>query len=356
MNFIQKEFCHILRDKRTVMILLIMPIIQIILFGFAISTEVNNIRVAIFDPSEDTYTRQIKERIAANPYFTFTELITNPSDPESLLRRDKADIIINFEKGFHQNIIHSGKASVQLIADGTDPNRATAVINYTKSVIASFAPTTPVVEIKYLYNPQMKSSFNFVPGVMGLILMLICSMMTSISIVREKEKGSMDVLLISPVKPINIILSKCIPYLVLSLVNLATILLLSVFLLEVPIAGSLTWLIVISVLFIFVALSLGLLISSMVETQLAAMLGSGMVLLMPVLLLSGMMFPIESMPEILQWISNIIPARWFISAVKKIMIEGLDITYVMKEVIILFIMAIVLVTVSVQRLQKSTIK
>ena len=209
-------------------------------------------------------------------------------------------------------------------------------------------PTT-VPDVKLLYNPQMKSTYNFVPGVMGLILMLICAMMTSISIVREKETGTMEILLVSPVRPLFVILSKAVPYFVLSFINLITILLLSVYVLHVPVAGSLFWLIVVSLLFIFVSLALGLLISSVTRTQVAAMLASGLILMMPTMILSGMIFPIESMPLVLQVISDVLPARWYIQAVRKLMIEGVDVAFVVKEIIILAFMAIVLITISFKK-------
>ena len=244
------------------------------------------------------------------------------------------------------------------MADATDPNMATTRTNYAAGIIASVqqelmppgvSVATIVPDVKLLYNPQMKSTYNFVPGVMGLILMLICAMMTSISIVREKETGTMEILLVSPVKPLFVILSKAVPYFVLSFINLVTILLLSVYVLHVPVAGSLFWLITVSLLFIFVSLALGLLISSVTRTQVAAMLASGLILMMPTMILSGMIFPIESMPLVLQIISDILPARWYIQAVRKLMIEGVDITLVLKEVGILAFMAAVLITISFKK-------
>ena len=195
----------------------------------------------------------------------------------------------------------------------------------------------------------MKSAYNFVPGVMGLIFMIICAMMTSISIVREKEQGTMELLLASPIRPLFIIVAKAIPYLALSAVNLTTILLLSVFLLQVPVSGSIFWLIVISLIFISVSLSLGLLISSIVRTQIAAILVSGIGLMMPTIVISGMIFPVENMPELLQWISSIVPVRWYIDAVKKLMIEGLEIKFALKELNILLVMAVILLTVSLKK-------
>jgi ABC-2 type transport system permease protein len=195
----------------------------------------------------------------------------------------------------------------------------------------------------------MKGAYNFVPGVMGLILMLICAMMTSISIVREKETGTMAVLLVSPVKPVYVILAKMTPYFTLSIFNLITILLLSVFVLGVPVAGNLFLLIFVSLIFILTALALGLLISNLVNTQVAAMLVSGLGLMMPTMLLSGLIFPIESMPPILQWLSCILPVRWYIEVVRKVMIQGVDAVFVLKEIAILSGMAVVLLVVSLKK-------
>ncbi|MDR2383137.1 MAG: ABC transporter permease [Prevotellaceae bacterium] len=357
-SFIRKEFYHIMRDKRTVLILLGIPVMQIILFGFAISTEVKNVRFTVYDPSNDVLTHKIIDRFAANEYFTLTENLLSISDVEKLFKEDKIDLVIVFESRFDESMYHNGKASIQLIVDGTDPNAATLILGYANSIIASCqqeitagaaSPYAIIPEVKLLYNPHMKSAYNFVPGVMGLIFMIICAMMTSISIVREKEQGTMELLLASPIKPLFIIFAKAIPYLVLSAVNLTTILALSVFLLQVPVSGSIFWLIIISMIFISVALSLGLLISSLVRTQIAAILVSGIGLMMPTIVISGMIFPVENMPELLQWISTIVPVRWYIDAVKKLMIEGLEIKFALKELSILFAMAVILLTVSFKK-------
>ena len=355
--FVRKEFYHIFRDRRTMLILLGMPVVQIILFGFAISTEVKNVRVVVLDPSNDVMTRRIVDRIGASEYFRMERMIHSPEELEAIFREGDADLAIVFSTRFADGI-YSGDSQIQLVADATDPNMATTRTNYAAGIIASVqqemlppgvSVATIVPDVKLLYNPQMKSTYNFVPGVMGLILMLICAMMTSISIVREKETGTMEILLVSPVKPLFVILSKAVPYFVLSFVNLVTILLLSVFVLDVPVVGSLFWLVVVSLLFIFVSLSLGLLISSVTRTQVAAMLASGMILMMPTMVLSGMIFPVESMPLILQLISDIIPARWYIQAVRKLMIEGVSVVLVFKEISILLLMATVLITVSIKK-------
>ncbi|MCD8182843.1 MAG: ABC transporter permease [Bacteroides sp.] len=353
-SFVRKEFFHIFRDRRTMLILLGMPIVQIILFGFAITTEVKNVRVAVLNPSNDVVTRRIIDRIDASEYFSVAYRLHSPQEVERSLRKGNIDLALVFSNRFADDL-YTGGARVQIISDATDPNTATMQAGYATNIIAAAGQemlpagaraATIIPQIKLLYNPQMKSAYNFVPGVMGLILMLICAMMTSISIVREKETGTMEILLVSPVKPLFIILAKAVPYFVLSFVNLTTILLLSVYVLDVPVAGSLFWLVIVSLLFIFVSLSLGLLVSTIARTQVAAMLASGMVLMMPTMLLSGMIFPIESMPAILQGISAVIPAHWYIQAVRKLMIEGVDISFVLTEVSILAVMAVLLITIS----------
>lgn len=354
-TFVRKEFCHIFRDRRTMLILLVMPVVQIILFGFAITTDVKNVRTVVVDPSADALTRRMAERLDASEYFNVVARLSSPMEAEDALRRGEADMALVFSPRFMGNVA-SGEACVQLISDATDPNMATLQAGYATSILTSArrevfpssgGAVVPV--LKLLYNPGMLSAYNFVPGVMGLILMLLCAMMTSISIVREKETGTMELLLVSPMKPLAVILAKLVPYFVLSCVNLLTILLLSVFVLRVPVAGSLWAISAVSLLFIAVSLSLGLLISTLTRTQVAAMLASGLVLMMPTMLLSGMIFPIESMPVVLQGLSVLVPARWYISAVRKLMIMGVEVRWVWAEVCVLVLMAVVLITVSLKK-------
>lgn len=358
LSFIRKEFYHILRDKTTMMILLLMPIIQIILFGFALTTEVKNTQVAVLAPTNDEASSRIIDKINASAYFDVTARLHNTNEIQSTFRDAKAKLVVVFEDHFGEKLCHNGKAHIQLIADATDPNAATSFTSYASNIITSYQqelmgesknPYQITPEIKMLYNPQMEGAFNFVPGVLGMILILICAMMTSIAIVREKEMGTMEILLVSPMKPIYIILSKITPYFVLSCVNFATIMVLSVFVLKVPIAGSFISLAAVSLLYIFVALSFGLLVSTITNSQQAAMLVSGMGLMIPVMLLSGMIFPIENMPLPLQWFSCIVPARWYIAAVKAIMIEGLGISSVLKEIGVLCLMGLILVTISLRK-------
>ena len=354
-SFIRKEFYHIFRDKRTMMILLAMPIILIILFGYAITTEIKRAPIAILDQSRDEVTQKMIDHLSASEYFELYTMVNSEAEGQALFRQGKVRLLIIFPAQYAS----SPDASVQLLAGATDPNEATQLAAYATAILSQVkvetinsplstaTAITPVVSL--LYNPLMKGAYNFVPGVMGLILILICAMMTSVGIVKEKEIGTMEVLLVSPMKPVYIILAKATPYLLLSLVNIATILSLSYFLLGVPIAGSLTLLVSVSILYALVSLCLGLLISTVADTQQAAMLVSAVVLMLPVMLLSGMMFPIENMPKILQVLSNIVPARWYISAVKDIMIKGLGARAILPEISILAGMAVFLVALSVKR-------
>ena len=355
--FVKKEFFHILRDKRTILILLGMPVVQITLFGFAISTEVKNVNVAVMIPVNDEMTRQITERIDASEYFSVRKILSLPDEIDEVLRNGSADLVISLSPYFEDRIFSVEGSQIQLITDATDTNMATAVAMYASNIVQSFLdekfPQSTAhgirPNVRMLYNPQMKSAYTFVPGVMGLIMMLICAMMTSISIVREKEMGTMEVLLVSPVRPVYIILSKMVPYFVLSCVSFSLILVLSVFLLGIPIAGSFVGLCALSLLYIIVSLLLGLLISTVVKTQVAAMLASGMVLMMPVIFLSGMIFPIESMNGIFQVLSCFVPAQWYISAVKRLMIEGLSFSFVLREFSILLVMALLLMMASLKK-------
>ena len=354
--FVRKEFYHILRDKRTLLILIGMPIVQIILFGFAISTEVKNVQTAILVSSTDTDTRYLIDRIDANKYFTVKYIVHSPEELEVLCRKNKIELAIAFPPDFNRQRFDTEQ--IQIIADATDPNLALTRSSYASGIIRTAQATLAdagkvhpslLVHNRLLYNPQMKSAYNFVPGVMGLILMLICAMMTSISIVREKETGTMELLLVSPVHPFLVILSKAVPYFALSVLNLTTILLLSVFVLDVPVAGNLGSLLGVSLLFIFVSLALGLLISCLTRTQVAALLVSAMVLMIPTIILSGIIFPIGSMPPILQGLSCLIPARWYVSIVRKLMIEGVPLAYVWQEVSVLLLMGILLTGLTIRK-------
>ena len=344
-SFVLKETKHILRDKRTMLMLFGMPIVMMLLFGFAVTNDVRNVRVVIVMSNTDNATQQVADRLAASEYFTLTKVVATPTEAEKAIRDQKADMAIVFSPDFA-----SRKSGYQLIVDGADPNMAQQWTTYANAVINN--TEAKAVNTKLLYNPQMKSTYNFVPAIMGTLLMLVCAMITSISIVREKEKGTMEVLLVSPTKPLMIIIAKLVPYLVLAFTILSIILLMSSFVLGVPIKGSLFWIYVVSTIYILLALSLGILVSTIAETQLVALLISAMLLMMPVIMLSGMMFPIESMPKILQYISAIIPTRYYISAMRKLMIMGVGIEEVYFEVSVLISMLIALMSLALAKFNK----
>ena len=337
--FVIKEAKHILRDKRTMLILFGMPVVMMLLFGFAITTDVKNVRTVVVTSEMSPRTQQAVERLAQSEYFMITQTISTPQEAEQLIRSQKADMALVF----------SQNRGMQMMVDGSDPNMAQQWTTYAQQTMAAANSSLFTIHSSLLYNPQMRSAYNFVPAIMGMLLMLICAMMTSISIVREKEKGTMEVLLVSPVKPLMVIIAKAVPYLVLAFAILITILLMARFVLGVPLAGSLFWILAVSTLYILLALSLGLLISNVAQTQLVALLLSAMVLLMPVVMLSGMLFPVESMPQVLQWLAAVVPPRYYIEAMRKLMIMGVGIGEVAREVAVLTGMTVVLLAIALKK-------
>ena len=357
-GFVTKEFYHIFRDKRTMFILFGMPMVQIMLFGFAITNEINNVNIAIFDQSKDTETQQIINKISASKYFKIQNQITHETQIENVFRTGKIKAVLVFEKDFIQNLQNQKTAKVQVITDATDPNMANTITNYINAILQNYSQQAnknnkPVYQIQtqtqLYYNPELKSVFTFVPGVMTVILMLVSAMMTSISITREKEMGTMEVLLVSPIKPFQVVIGKVFPYIFLSIINATIILLLGVFVFKMPIEGSLLLLALESILFIITALSLGILISTIAHSQQTAMMFSLAGLMLPVIILSGFIFPISSMPLPLQIMSNIIPAKWFIIIIKAIMLKGATIHTIWKETLILVGMTVFFIAVSVKK-------
>ena len=344
LSFVKKESLHILRDRRTMLIVVLIPVVLMALFGFAISTEGNNIKVAAVAPDRTDGVRDAVERLARNDYFTFCGYTDNRSI-DALLRSGKADAVVVFAADFDRRmqLAASGLPSdpiIQLVLDASNVNTAGAATAYLQGVLLGAESQQSLFETRMLFNPQMKSAFNFVPGIMGLIFILVCAMMTSVSIVREKEVGTMEVLLVSPVRPFKIIFAKMIPYFVISCSVLIMILLLARYLLGVPMSGGVAG--------IF-SLSLGLLVSTIARTQVAALLISAMVMMMPIMMLSGMLFPIENLPKFFQAVSLLIPARWYIDAVRKMMIQGASVVEVWQDCVILFCMTALVLGVSLKK-------
>lgn len=338
-SLVKKEALHLLRDFRTIIVVLVMPVVLLLLFGFAISTEVNNVKVATVVEQHTDQTKQIIDRFRANPYFTFEGVVAY-SDVEDLLREGKVDAAVVFRT-------RDGKLEHQVIVDASNTIMAQTATAYLESVISPGADT-PIVT-STLYNPRLKSAYNFVPGIMGMIFILICAMMTSVSIVREKETGTMDLLLVSPVRPWTIVFGKLVPYFLLSCVILALTLVLSYTVLGIPFSFRLFDVIWVTILYVILALALGLLISTIASTQVAALLISGVMLMIPVILLSGMIFPVENMPLVLQWFSCVIPARWYISAMRVLMIQRLPVGYVLTEVLVLAGMTLLVLALAIKK-------
>lgn len=357
-TFIQKEFYHVFRDRKTLLLLFGLPVAQIILFGFALTNEIKNSKVVICDYAKDNASQRIIEKIAVSNNFKIEKVLLSHQQIEASFKSGTIKLAVVFPAGFNEDILHFNKASVQVIADASDPNTATTLTSYISNIVNDYQkelttlnplPYQIVPQTRMLYNPELKGATNFVPGVMALVLLLVCVLMTSASIVREKEKGTMEVLLVSPFNPFLVIISKAVPYFVLSLVNLTVILLLSVFLLDMPFNGNLLLFYAVSSLFIITALALGLLISNSTDSLQSAMLISLLGMLIPTMLFTGFMFPIENMPKPLQVISNLVPSRWYYIIAKSIMIKGVGFSVIWKETLILFAMTIFLLLVSLKK-------
>lgn len=355
--FIKKEFAHVLRDRKTLLILFGLPVVQVLIFGFALTNEIKETKIVIIDQAKDDASKAITDKLSVSKYFEIEKAITDHKQMQAAFKEGKIKLAVVFPMNFNHDLLQQNKAQVQVIADASDPNNATTLMNYVSSVIRDYqaalnnnkqAPYQVSTETKMLYNPQLKGAPNFVPGVMALVLMLVCVMLTAVSIVREKETGTMEILLVSPFKPLLVILSKATPYLILSLINVISILLLSVYVLDLPVKGNVLLLFAESTLFIITCLSLGIFISVKTSSQQVAMLISLMGMLLPTMLFSGFMFPIENMPALLQVFSNIVPSKWYYIIVKSIMIKGLGFSSIWKETLILTGITIFLLIISLK--------
>ncbi|MFT3935330.1 MAG: ABC transporter permease [Chitinophagaceae bacterium] len=357
-TFIKKEFYHVFRDRKTLLLLFGLPVAQIILFGFALTNEIKNSKIVICDYARDNASQRIIEKIAAVNNFEIEKTLLSHQQIEAAFKSGSIKLAVVFPAGFENDLLHLNKATLQVIADASDPNTASTLTSYINNIAIDYQqelaqlnplPYRIVPQIRMLYNPELKGATNFVPGVMALVLLLVCVLMTSASIVREKEKGTMEILLVSPFNPFLVIISKAVPYFVLSLFNLTVILLLSVFLLDMPFNGNIFLFYAESSLFIITALSLGLLISNSTSSLQSAMLISLLGMLIPTMLFTGFMFPIENMPKPLQIISHIVPSRWYYVIVKSIMIKGLGFAAIWKETLILLAMTMLLLFISLKK-------
>ncbi len=344
LGFVRKEFIHIFRDVRTLVVLFGLPVAQILIFGFVIRNEIQDVKIGILDKSKDPVTFEITDRLLASGFFRLDKYLDSESDVEAIFKTGKVREVVVFEDHFADRLEKENKANLQILADASDPNSAKMIVSYTQAIVSTYLaemnrnyqmPVTIDQRVRMMYNADLKSAFMFVPGTMALVLMLVCAMMTSITITREKESGTMEALLVSPLRPIQIIAGKVTPYILLSCINAFVILLLGYFIFHLPIRGSMILLFGETILFITLALSLGIMISTASNSQLVAMFIAAFALLLPTLLLSGFIFPVENMPKILQWLCEIMPPKYFITIIKNVMLKGSGLAEVWKETLVL---------------------
>ena len=349
--FVRKEVHHILRDRHTLAILLLMPLVQVLLFGYALRTDVRDLRVAVVDPTPNALTMKLRGRLEATPRFRVVSVTSSARSLHDLFERRAADVAIVLPTGFADELARGDRTPVLLVTDASDPNSGTTMQTYARAALADFeseltaAGPRPVqiqVASRMRYNPTLESANLFVPGLIALVLTLVSALMTAISLSREKEQGTLEVLLVSPLRPWQIIAGKVLPYLVLGFVITSLVLLAARLVFGVPLRGSVLLLLGESVLFTIVSLSLGVLVAARTSSQRAAMLGALVGTLMPTALLSGMIFPISSMPRWLQPVTNVVPARWFIVIARGIMLKGSDLSHLWVETLVLGGMAAVL--------------
>lgn len=357
-GLLRKEFYHIFRDVRTIMILFGMPIVQILIFGYIIKNEVKDVDIAVLDHAKDEATMELRNKIQASGYFNIVEDLQSADDIHASFKKGKVREVVVLPAHFGRDLQSGNQPSIQLLLDATDPNYAQLIGNYTEAICMDYAGEMVTsagndaaginLENRMFFNEEMKSSFLFVPGTMAFILMLLSALMSSISIAREKEFGSMEVLLVSPLKPIQVVLGKVMPYVILAFANAVSVILVGNFVFGVPIEGSLLLLMLGSVLFVLTALALGIMISTISNTQQTAMMISMFVLMLPTMLLSGFIFPIENMPVFLQWLSTIMPARWYLEIIKGIMLKGAGMVFIWQQLLILTGMFVVFIGISVR--------
>ncbi len=357
-GFVKKEFQHIFRDVRTLVILFGLPMVMIILFGFVVTTEIRDVEVGIWDRSMDQASISATQKIFASGYFIPAGYLQHEEEIGELFRSGRAKVVVVFEEGFERHLQRENRAAIQLITDASDANSAQLSLTYLQGVLMTYfqsmnqeieMPWSVNMKSRMFYNEELKGVYMFVPGLMALILMLISALMTSVTITREKEFGTMELLLASPLKPREIILGKVTPYVLLSFVNAMTIVLMGFLVFGVPVVGSLWLLMLECILYITLALSIGVLISTNAKTQQMAMFISMVGLMLPTILLSGFIFPIDNMPKVLQWFSTLMPARWFIVVIKNIMLKGTGFAFIWKETLILLGMTLFFILASVKR-------
>ena len=355
--FMRKEVRHLLRDRQTLTILLLLPIAQLLLFGFAVRTDINQVRVVLVAPSPDAVSAALRTRFAHSGRFRLLPPLAHPDSLDALFRAGQVDVGVFLEAGMASRLAAGIPTQVLIVADAVDPNTGTTMKNYASAIVrdwqsslgAGAAAVRLDTRMRMRFNPTLESVNLFVPGLIALILTMVTALMTAISLSREKERGTFEVLLVSPLHPWQIILGKVLPYLVLAMMNVVTVMMAAWLVFGVPFRGSITLLLTASMLFALVGLALGVLIAAVTSSQLAAMLAALGGTMLPNTLLSGLIFPIASMPRVLQWLTNIVPARWFIEIVRGIMLKGIGISMLWPQLLVLTGMLVVLLALAIRK-------
>jgi ABC-2 type transport system permease protein len=356
LGLLRKETYHILRDRRTLGVLIFMPIVQVMLFGFSIRTDVRDVRMIVVDPTPDATTLEIRDRFAAGGIFRVIGVAQTDGPLEHLFRTDSAQVALIFEPGFGEHLAAGNAAQLLVITDATEPNTGSARQMYVNAVIQQYESDRAqaagavriVPQVRARFNPTRESTNLFVPGLMAMVLNIIAALMTALSLTREKETGTMEALLVSPLRPWQIIVGKVAPYLVIGFVSVLAVLVVARLVFHVPMEGSLVLLLAEGTLFILVALSLGILVSARTSSQRVALLAAMMGTMLPTQMLSGFIFPLESMPRPLQWLSVVVPARWFVFIARGIMLKGVGLAYLWRETLVLAAMTLVLLVASMR--------
>ncbi len=357
---LKKEFIHIIRDKITLALVLAMPVALVLLFGFTISTDIRNAKISVLDLSKDSQSKILINDLSASGYFQIVSYPENEAEIDSDFKNKGIKLAIIIPTRFEESLSKERNATLQVINDVSDLNVASILNNYVRSVVYNFTEqynssvesSAFQVTAKMLYNPELNSVYMFVPGIITLIMVLVTALMSSITLAREKETGTMQMLLITPVKKIYIIIGKVIPYMLISLLSTITIIVISVTVFKMPVNGDLAMLFALCIIFMLTAASFGMLISSISRTQVDAMMITMMGLFLPTVLLSGFLFPLNSMPMFFQVIANLFPAKWFILSIKDVMIKGSGLADIWMYLLILFAMAVVFILFSIKRLDK----
>lgn len=355
LSFVGKEWRHILRERRTLVMLFAIPVALVMLFGFVISTDIDHTPVAVLDASHgDPLARRLIRKLSAAGRFEVVRELADEAEIDDAFREGRVRLAVVIPAGFESDAGREGGARVQLIADASDLNVATTVLGYAAAIVAELNTDTDIQQkgggvrtnVRMMYNPELKSAYMFVPGVIAMIVMIVSAVMTSVTLAREKENGTLRLLTVSPLKARTIVLAKVVPYFVLTAINTAGIMLLGMLVFGLPCYGSLWGLALLCALFILAAVGLGLLISSLVRTQQSALFSSLLGLLLPTMLLSGFVFPISNMPVVLQGVCQAVPATWFIEGVKALMLKGAEVAELWLPLTVLGGMAVGLIGVA----------